>query len=249
SGGRGSASAGPCQPLTPITSPVTIAASDIVDAGRDSDGTEYVLLSDLRLFVSNGAILVEENEHGAGSGENSGTQFWTFQYLDEQGMPVTVEVQKDAAGLRMGVVKGPIPGKGFDVGSVGDVLEPVDPALAAAMSAQATQTFHVEFAGLEADGVTWLVVTAPDHEASGFDGFRVFIGPVGALAEQAGPVMAGRSSETELSFTSNGSPAQLFYGLNNGTSGGGTLTVGKESQMLSSDANPVLPTGAVFLCR
>ena len=181
-----------------------------------------------------------------------GAQTWVSSYIDEQGVTVTVEVQSDDTGLRMGVVKGPISGKTFDVGSMGDVLDPIAPAAAAAMPAQVTQMFDVDFAGVEADGVTNLIVKAPVPLESDFAGFRVFLGPVNALAEQAtGPVSVGRSSDTQISFTSDGSPAVLVYGFESATaiSGGGMLTIGSVSQTLTSDVPAAAPPGAVFLCR
>ncbi len=240
---------GACEPLDPVTGAVSLAASAIVDAGRDTDGTVYVLTEDteMQLFVGTDQALVEQFELGTGEGTNGGVQFWTFEYDDAQGMQVTVEVQSDSSGLRMGVAKGAISGKGFDVGSTGDVLEPILPAVAAAIPAQTTQTFHVEFVGVEADGVTTVVVTAPDH-ATSFDGFRIFIGSVGALVEQgSGTVTVGRGlsipSMTQITFTSNGSPATLVY-----ESGNGTLTIGADSEPLSGSENPVVPPGAVFIC-
>jgi hypothetical protein len=70
----------------------------------------------------------------------------------------------------------------------------------------------------------------------------------GALAEQAGPIIVGRSSETQITFTSDGAPASLFYGMIGGTELG-TLTIGTDSISLSASDTPGVPAGAIFVCR
>jgi len=228
---------------------VTLKASDIIAAGRDpSDQMVYVLIGQsppLRLFVATSDTLTEVFESGTGQGSTDSGLFWTFTYEDEQRMPVTVEVQEDARGSRMGVVKGALLGKGFDVGSMGDVLDAIAPATAALMHAQTTRTFHVEFSGADSSGHA-IVVIAPDHDTN-FDGFRVFYGPPDALAEQPGTVTVTRGlsipSTTSIAFTLDGSPATLQYGA-----AGDVLQRGGSETQLSALATSFTVSGAMFQC-
>ncbi len=227
-----------------------LAPSDIIDAGTDSDGAVYVLVeqsSELRLFVGSSTGLIELYVLGSGQGSSHGPgQFWTAQSMMADGSLVTVEVQSASTGLVMGVVKGPIPGKGFDVGTVGDVLTPLASADAASIPATTTQTFHVEYVGNSRSET--VVVVAPDHAGS-YDGFRLFLGPLGDLAEQ--PVSAvnrGLSipSNTYLDFTdTDATPEQasLTYGI-----GSGTLTVAGMTTTLADSGATTAPTSAVFEC-
>lgn len=238
-----------CDPLSAQTTPVTLNASDIIAAGRDAtDGAVYVLTERsfaLRLFVATGDTLDEVFESGTGQGTTDSGRFWTFGY-DDDATPVTVEVQEDASGSRqMGVVKGALSGKGFDVGSMGDVLDAVDPTSAAAMAAQTTQTFHIEFSGSD-DSSHDIIVVAPDH-ASSFDGFRVFYGTADALAEQSGAVTVTRGlsipTTTFIAFTLDGSSATLQYGA-----AGDVLSIGAGFTTLTESADSALPMGAAFQC-
>jgi len=238
-----------CDPLSAQTSAVMLTSSDIIAAGRDpSDQSVYVLVgrtSPLRLFVTGGDTLMEVFESGTGQGSTDSGRFWTFAYEDQQAMPITVEVQEDASGERMGVVKGALLGKGFDVGSTGDVLDAIDSASAALMPAASRQTFHVEFSATDAGG-QYIVVIAPDH-ASNFDGFRVFYGPLAALAEQSGMVSVTRGlsipSTTSIAFMLDGTPATLQYGA-----AGDVLSVGASEAPLTALATSPAPAGAMFQC-
>ncbi|HEY2407935.1 MAG TPA: hypothetical protein VGI10_18130 [Polyangiaceae bacterium] len=244
--GTAANTAGICSPLDPITTSVTLDPASIVDAGRDTDGTTYVATeqdSALRLFTGSGSPLVEQIESGTGEGSDGTTQFWTFSYTDLSGTNVTV--QKDASGLRMGVAKGPISGKGFDVGSTGDVLDQLDFASAAAIPAETTQTFSVDYSGALADG-RQIVVVAPVHFTS-YDGFRVFFGQSTALDEELVSTVTrtlGIPSTTTITLTIDGAPATLSYSV-----GSGTLAIGSGMSALTSPSLPAAPPGAVFVCR
>jgi hypothetical protein len=238
-----------CDPLSAQTSPVTLNAGDIIAAGRDdADRAVYVLTEQgfaLRLFVAAGDTLNEVFESGTGQGTSDSGRFWTFGY-DDDAMQVTVEVQEDARGVRrMGIVKGPLSGKGFDVGSVGDELVAIDPAAATAMPAQTTQTFHIEFSGSD-EGNHEIVVIAPDH-ASNFDGFRIFYGSLDALTEQSGTVTVTRGlsipTTTFVAFTLDGSPATLQYGA-----AGDTLLIGASDTTLTASSAAAVPARAAFQC-
>ena len=237
-----------CDPTAPITSAVTLSAAEIVGAGKDSSsGETYVLLehdSSLRLFVTRGASLSERFQTGNSQGSDGTTRFWTFEYRDDQGGTLLVEVDSNAAGRRMGVAMGPITDKRFDIGSTGIVLSNVDPDTAAAIPAQSTQTFHVEYAGAAADGRN-LVVIAPDHVPL-FDGFRVFLGPVSALREQpVENVTRGLSNRptTLITLDIAGMSASASYNRTDGA----LTSAGVETNFVGSLA-PSLPNGATFEC-
>ncbi|MEO7034989.1 MAG: hypothetical protein ABI548_13855 [Polyangiaceae bacterium] len=242
-----------CAPLDPVTSTVVLSASDIVDAGKDTDGTVYVLTesnSTLRLFVGASGNLQEEFEAGTGQGNDGTGQFWTLQYSAADGSAVTVEVQEDASGKRMGVVKGPISSKGFNVGEQGSVLTPVTPATAAAMHATSTETFHIEYTGASTDET--VLVIAHDHDFS-LDSFRLFLGPLDSMSERA-VESVGRGvsipTHTTLNFvlaeaSQAGAAATFSYETD---SQDATLEVGTAVTPFYGPAKLGVPAGAAFLC-
>jgi hypothetical protein len=236
-----------------VTTVVTLVATQIVDAGQDTDGTVYVLTEDnssLRLFVGVGADLSEQFEAGTGKGNDGTTQFWTFQYNAVDGTQVTVEVQKDAAGLRMGVAKGPISGKGFTVGQTGSVLTPIAPATAAALQATSTETFHVEYLGSSTDQT--VVVISSDHDSAA--NLRLFLGPLSSLYQRA--ILANERglsipTRTILDFVMvEAGPADDQAALNyESDSPDATITVGAQTPIaFHAPTEPGVPAGAMFLC-
>jgi len=239
----------PCDPLTAATTAVALEPSNIVDAGTDTDGTVYVLVdqnSALRLFVGSTSRLTEVYVMGSGQGSHDPGRFWTVQSTTSDGSLVTVEVQTTSTGRAMGVVKGPISAKGFDVGTVGDVLTPMTAVEAATIPVATTQTFHLEYFGTSAS--TNVVVIAPDHFDS-YDAFRLFLGPSDNLAEQSvTTVSRGLSipSNTTIDFIDaySGNPAVLTYGVRPGT-----LSTGGATTILDSSSPAVLPMNAAFECR
>jgi hypothetical protein len=89
-------------------------------------------------------------------------------------------------------------------------------------------------------------VVAPDH-ASSSNGFRVFLGPVGALQEQVvGSVTGGLSIplRTVIQLTVNGDAAELNY---EGASA--SLSGATQNEAFTEPAAPAAPAGANFLCR
>jgi hypothetical protein len=246
---HGAAGGTGCDPLAPSNSLVTLVESQIIDAGTDSDGTVYVLTEQarqMRLFVTTGATLEEKfaTSTAETAAASDPVDAWTFQYQDAQRIAITVEVQKDASGLRMGVARGTIPAKGFDIGSVGSTLTQLDAATAAAMEATTAQTFHVEYSGTSTSGQT-MVVTAPDSVSS-LGGFRVFLGPDGDLAEEAVTAVTRsveQPSPTFINLTVDGAPASLDY-----QGSDATLRTGEGDTTFSGPAVPAPPDGAVFEC-
>ncbi|MEO8904106.1 MAG: hypothetical protein ABI488_17335 [Polyangiaceae bacterium] len=243
-----------CAPLDPVTSTVVLSASEIVDAGKDTDGTVYVLTesdSTLRLFVGASGNLQEEFEAGTGQGNDGTRQFWTLQYSAADGSAVTVEVQEDASGKRMGVVKGPLSGKGFNVGEQGSVLTPITPATAATMHATSTETFHIEYTGASTDET--VLVSAPDHHFS-LDSFRLFLGPLDSVSERSIERVARGNSiptHTTLNFVlADASKAAAEAAFSYQTdSPDATLAVGTAVTPFHEPAEFGLPAGATFLCK
>jgi hypothetical protein len=244
--------------LDATTSSVTLDAASILAAGRSADDTVYVLTeteSELRLFVTDGDGLAEQFEGGTGVDPEGALTTWLFDYSTPDGSPISVEVQRDDSGLRMGVLKGPKPGKIWQVGAQGETLTLLSAADAAALSATSTQTFNLDYAGTRSDGNA-IVVVAPAH-ASSFEAFRLFWGAPSALSEEK-ITSFGRalSGGTTVVFSLGSSSATLAYGLpflvpdaGVPTSIEGSLTIDGRTSELSGAWPPVLPDGAQFLCR
>ncbi len=255
SGGAGTSA---CDPLQSKTTSVTLDAASIVAAGRALDGTVYVLTeqhSEMRLFVGSGSALAEQFELGTGTDTESGTQTWLFDYAAADGSPISVEAQRDASGLRMGVLMGPKSGKTWQVGGQGETLTLLSAADAAALSAQTTQTFNVDFAGVRADG-TALVLVAPAHSGD-FASERLFWGMPGALAEEK--ILSftrSLNNDTIVTFALGSGMANLTYSISfvihdagSTTSIQGSVTVDGETSELMTSWPPVAPAGAQYLCR
>jgi hypothetical protein len=233
-----------CDPLAAITTTVQLDASQVVVAGRASDGSLYVIYGDNRLFVGGDTNLVERIVTGSGE---SGSQT-DLDYTDDDGTPVTVEVVRDDTGTHMVVARGMQKSKGIDSGN-GESLTLVAAALVAELGASTTQTFEIDFAASLPDGRE-LVVIAP-ASAVEYDAFRVFLGPPTALAQQA--VMNFGSSLSGQRFATvmvDGAPAALTY-LPGGPSaldpagGPSTLTIAGTTSTLTE--GPV-PAGVSYLC-
>jgi len=248
----------PCTPLAPSTTSVELDASSILAAGRSADGTVYVMTeqqSQLRLFVTDGDALVERFEQGTGQDLGGSTKTWLFDYVLADGSPVSVEVQQEAAIARMGVLKGPKPGKTWSVGSVGETLTLLANADAAALKTTSTQTFFVDYAGVRSDGNA-LVLIAPEH-ARDYSGERLFWGMPSALSERTITSFSRGLSiggSTLVTFELGASSANLVYsfpfdGQDAGTSSQGSLTVDGQASALLGSAPPALPDSAQFLCR
>jgi hypothetical protein len=246
--GNGGTTAAPtCNPLAASRSAVTLLAKEIVAAGvDDSTGTSYVLSeheSSLRLFVADGSSLLEQFETGTGQGMEGPLEFWTFQYRDDQGL-VTVEVDKDASGLRMGVATGEIAGKRFSVGDAGIILTLMEASAAANLPARTHRTYHIEYSGSDANDRLGLV-TAPDHPSSD-DGYRVFIGPTSALQEQTVTgVSRGLSIpvHTQINLIVAGSAASFSYAETDAT-----LSTSTGTSTFTGTGSQPLPAGVVFEC-
>ena len=155
----------------------------------------------------------------------------------------------------MGVLMGPKSGKTWQLGSQGETLTLLAATDAAALSAQTTQAFYVDFAGLRADGNA-LVLVAPAH-GEDFAGERLFWGMPSALAEEK--ILSftrSLSNDTLLSFALGTGTANLTYSISyvvhdagSTTSIQGSLTVDGETSELMTSWPPVAPAGAQYLCQ
>jgi hypothetical protein len=240
----GPSSLSACDPLAAITTPVQLDASQVVAAGRAKDGSLYVIYNRDSLFVGSDENLVERIVIGSGESPSQ----TDLDYTDDDGTPVIVEVVRDGTGTHMAVARGMQKSKGIDSGN-GEPLTLVDAALIANLSASTTQTFEIDFAASLPDGRE-LVVIAPSH-GTGYDQFRVFLGPPNALAQQA--VTNFGSSKSGQRFATvmiDGAPADLTYlaggpSALNPVGGPSTLTVTGTAYPLTE--GPV-PAGASYLC-
>ena len=238
-----------CDPLAPVTSAVTLDASDLIAAGTDVDGTVYILSGKSgtqRLFVGSSSAVAEEPEAGTGETNENSETTWVFDYNDDAGMQIAVEAQQSSSGLRMGVVKGNVSGKTFDIGSSGSVLTLMAAATAAAIPATTTATSHIEYTGSSPDG-TVVFLVAPDHDFS-FDNFKLFFGPTNDV-QQIDIMTIGRSlsipTRTTVDFTTSKGPYVLSF---TSDSPNATLSLGVDLFQLTGTAPYAVPPRAVFSC-
>ncbi|HKO47555.1 MAG TPA: hypothetical protein VJV79_07525 [Polyangiaceae bacterium] len=138
-----------CSPLEPTSSTVTLEAGSILAAGRSADGTVYVVTqtnSKLRLFVSDREAereaIVEQPAAGTGEEPTGASTTWLLDYVDAEGTAVSVKIEQDDTGLRIGVLKGPKAGKSWDL-QQGELLTALNAAEAAALPATSTPCFVV----------------------------------------------------------------------------------------------------------
>ncbi|HEY5375626.1 MAG TPA: hypothetical protein VIK01_18230 [Polyangiaceae bacterium] len=240
----GASSLGACDPLAAITTSVQLDVSQVVAAGQASDGSLYVIYNRDQLFVGSDTDLVERVVLGSGESPSQ----TDLDYTDDDGTPVVVEVVHDDMGTRMAVAHGMQKSKGIDSGN-GEPLTPVDAALVAKLSASTTQTFDVDFAASLADGRE-LVVIAPVRGSS-YDEFRVFLGPVDAVAQQTVTnFQSSQSGQRFATVTIGGAPADLTYlaggpSALNPAGGPSTLTIAGTAYALTE--GPV-SAGAGYLC-
>ena len=220
-----------CDPLADLGTPITLA--NILGAGRHADGTLYVVddggRDHQRAFISNGDVLQRFIVAGSGS---SGAENLTLSIASPE---VTIRI--DSPGphpVRMGVVRGKLDDKTFEVGTTGDVLEIVDAeALAGLTVKNVPGNVVVEYNASLPDGLR-LFVSRPEVDWT-YEDFRVFFGTPDNMVERP-LVHASRGNTTFLTFTVDGvdfqavipsaalgdrAPATLAYG----TAPGITMTL------------------------
>jgi hypothetical protein len=246
-----------CTPLEPVTTSVALSVSGVLAAGRSADGTLYVLSTvagALELFVSEGETLIERPEVATGEVNDGDTHTVLFDYTDEAGAPVSVQLRQEASGSRMAVLHGTSTAKLWDIDSEGEELTLIDAQTAIALPATNTRHFLVDYEGAQANG-DLLVVIAPE-QAESYPEFRFFWGAPARLSERKiQSLLRARSLDgaTNVTFAVDTGSAVLRYSfpypLLAGATSMAALTIGNESESLIGAAPPVLPDGAQFLCR
>lgn len=175
--------------------------ADLYGAGRDAAGTLYVAdqggRDHQRFFISQGAVL--QRFEIAGSGLD-GAGSLTLSIAEP---PLTVRI--DHAGptpTQMGIVRGPVDGKTFDIGTQGEVLTLVGAdALTGLTPKDVVDNVFVEYNATLPDG-RHLFVTRPKVDWT-YEDFRIFFGPPNAVLERP-LVSASRGNTTYLTFTVDG---------------------------------------------
>ncbi len=178
----GSTASGPtsCDPLAAGTTTL----QDVLAAGTDANGTMYIVdapsSGEQRIFVSSGAGLVRVPN--VGSGQN-GTSRYIFSFTSPGASTVDDEelfVDKSSGTTTM-AVSPQTDSKDFTPPSDATTLTVVDPASVEGKTAQDLPA-SVAFVADVSDGTT-LVITAPG-EASGYSGFRLFLGTPPTLTQR-----------------------------------------------------------------
>jgi hypothetical protein len=252
-GGTAVDAGGGCDPLAPAYKAVALA--DILGIGKSADGTIYVVDqsgSTQRVFVSDASgTLVRQHTNGGGSeGNESGIQY-IFTVTDPAS-PFVLEVYVPKSGaIRMGVLQGTLPDrKSFVIGQEGEELTVLASSAIANMPLRNFPgTTVAEYIATLPDGQLMLV-TRPLDDVSYTD-FRVFLGPVGAVAErkvsQVSRALDGGS--THVIFDLDGAQADAYFRIvvvdASFAPGPATLTVGGVTTPLTRQST--LPA-ATYVC-
>jgi hypothetical protein len=187
-----------CDPLA-VPAP-TITLANILGAGRDADGTLYVVddggPDHQRAFVSSGTTLQRAFIEASASDATSLT-------VSLQSPLVSVRI--DGPGphpMQMGVAYGPLQGKTFTIGMQGDVLTLVGPSALTGLTVKnVTNDVVLEYYGAVDDGRRFYV-TRPRVDWTLTD-FRVFFGTPDDMVERM-LVRATRDTDTVLVFIVDG---------------------------------------------
>jgi hypothetical protein len=188
-----------CSPLEANMKP--IALGNILGAGRAADGTVYVLDDGdpaYRAFVSQGNVLQRKEVAGSGS-----TGEGTITATVADATPWTLQVESaNGSATKMGLYRGALPTKTFEIGKDGDVLTIVGTDVVRAFELRNLPGDVVaEYDARTADGHR-LFVTRPKTDGHDED-FRVFYGTPERMEERE-LVSATRGSTTYLVFAVDG---------------------------------------------
>ncbi len=181
SSGSSPAASHPCSPLEAVTEP--IALDNVVGAGRHADGTIYVLdrgQPDYRAFVSEGSVL--QRKKVAGSGSNGDSE--VVATVSDPNAPFALKVESaNGVAKRMGVFRGELNDKSFEIGEKGDVLELVDATVYGGLTVENIPGGAVvEFAASTTDGER-IIVTQPAVDGT-YEDYKVFFGAPPTLLER-----------------------------------------------------------------
>ncbi len=202
-----------CSPLdATAASPMTLA--NVLGAGRDADGTVYVLddgAPTYRAFVSQGTVLQRKEVAGSGTvgGGAPGTESINASAEDATA-PFALQIERtNGVATRMGVYRGELGAKSFEIGKQGDVLTLI--------GADVLSTFQVrnlpgnvvvEYSATTQDGHR-LLVTRPMVDWT-YSDFRVFYGRADQMLERH-LTNASRGSTTYISFQLDGTEYTAIF--------------------------------------
>jgi hypothetical protein len=221
-----------CDPFQPTTKP--IALTTVLGAGRDTDGTLYVVdqpqFGSERVFVSSAGTLQRQRSGGA-STESSGNGVISYTFsISDHVPPFMLKLETNAAGpTAMGVLQGDTTNiKTFTIGQQGSVLTLVPTSQIAGLPVAniPAQTF-IEYNATLADGRALLVVRPLDDWT--FQDFRVFFGAADRMIERTvGQVTRLRDGgSTTINFTIDGVAAVASFPVSlSGVAPPPTLTIG-----------------------
>ncbi len=244
SAGRGATTSEPraCNPLDGTTEPITLAK--VIGAGRHADGTIYVLddgAPGYRAFVSEAGALQRKKVGGSGSGPD-----WTVVSMTDANAPFSLKIESaNGAPTRMGVFRGELKDKTFDIGVQGDVLELVDASAYASLELRNIPTgIYVEYDASASDGRR-LVVTRPDVDWA-YEDFRVFIGTRARMVER--PVKnVSRGSTTHVTFDVDGVEHHATFASSMSSHTTATLTAnGQQEGLVVNTTDP--GAGLSYFC-
>ena len=238
-----------CDPLQEMTTPVVLGK--VLGVGSDAAGTIYLV--DLaptgeRLFVSQGTVLVRQSVGGSGSTSDATGTLVVLTGRDAAS-PLAVEIQQDAAGQprAMGIYRGTLAAKTFEIGSMGEVLQLLPTTAVSGLALQNLPgTVSIQHLATLSDGRE-LMVTRPDVDAT-YDDVRVFFGTPPTLVERRVTPTAQPMSFTQLTFDLDGRQAVATFPSQLNTGVTAMLAVGSDVFPLVEAALSTPPTASAFLC-
>jgi hypothetical protein len=254
SGSPGTSALLVCDPVDPAP----IKLGTILGAGRDTDGTLYVV--DLpqgpgseRVFVSSGATLQRQPIAGSGGGVDDGSGGTVYVFTINYGTTAfSLELETNAAGpTAMGVVHGTLTTRTFTIGQQGSVLTLVPASEIATIPATDIPSF-INYNLTLSDGRALLVVSPVLGD--GVHGYyRVFFGTPDNMVERLVFQVNQDADTTTIKFMVDGEMAEVSSSI--ALTGGPTVTIGSTlfasggSQFsLTMGPTDSPPTGYSYLC-
>ena len=225
SGSPGSSALLACDPVDPAS----IKLGTILGAGRDTDGTLYVV--DLpqgpgseRVFVSSGTMLQRQPIAGSGEGVDDGSGGTVYVFTINYGtIAFLLELETNAAGpTAMGVVHGTLTTRTFTIGQQGSVLTLVPASQIATIPATDIPSF-INYNLTLSDGRALLVVSPVLGDgAHGY--YRVFFGTPANMVERLVVQVNQDADTTTIKFMVDGEMAEVSSSI--ALTGGATVTIG-----------------------
>jgi hypothetical protein len=224
SGSPGSSALLACDPVDPAP----IKLGTILGAGRDTDGTLYVV--DLpqgpgseRVFVSSGATLQRQPIAGSG-GVDDGSGGTGYVFTINYGTTAfSLELETNAAGpTAMGVVHGTLTTRTFTIGQQGSVLTLVPASQIATIPATDIPSF-INYNLTLSDGRA-LLVASPVLGDGVYEYYRVFFGTPDNMVERLVFQVNQDADTTTIKFMGDGEMAEVSSSI--ALTGGPTVTIG-----------------------